>query len=141
MNMETKLIQQQNTDENGHGSHVAGTIGGATYGVAKRVNLVAVKVLGADGSGTNSGVISGLNFGTSPISFPHIPLTLEATTNATARGLAGKAVVNISIGGSKSTALNSAIAAATRAGVVCVVAAGNENACLQFMSNDEADMK
>jgi hypothetical protein len=41
----------------------------------------------------------------------------------------------------KSTALNSAIAAATRAGVVCVVAAGNENVCRQFMSNDEADMK
>jgi subtilisin family serine protease len=65
--VETKLNQHQNTDENGHGSHVAGTIGGATYGVAKRVNLVAVKVLGADGPGTNSGVISGLNFGTSLI--------------------------------------------------------------------------
>jgi subtilisin family serine protease len=86
-------------------------------------------------------VISGLNFGTSPISFLQIWLTLKATTNVTARGLAGKAVVNMSIGGSKSTALNSAIAAATRAGVVCVVAAGNENVCLQLMYNDEADRK
>ena len=55
----------QNTDENGHGSHVAGTVGGATFGMAKTVNLVAVKVLDADGAGSNSGVISGLNFGSS----------------------------------------------------------------------------
>jgi hypothetical protein len=53
--------------ENGHGSHVAGTVGGTTYGVAKSVSLVAVKVLDADGAGTNSGVIQGLNFGISPI--------------------------------------------------------------------------
>jgi subtilisin family serine protease len=57
------LIAVQNTDENGHGSHVAGTIGGNTFGVAKAVSLVAVKVLDADGAGTNSGVINGLNFG------------------------------------------------------------------------------
>ena len=52
-----------NTDENGHGSHVAGTIGGKTFGVAKSVSLVAVKVLDADGAGTNSDTISGLQFG------------------------------------------------------------------------------
>jgi subtilisin family serine protease len=74
--------------------------------------MVAVKVLDADGAGTNSGVIQGLNF---------------VATNATARRLAGKAVLNMSIGGSKSTALNSAIAALTKAGVVVVVAAGNDN--------------
>lgn len=76
------------------------------------MNLVAVKVLDADGAGTNSGVIAGLQF---------------VATNATARGLSGKAVTNISIGGSKSTALNNAIAALTRAGVTVVCAAGNEN--------------
>jgi len=53
-----------NTDENGHGSHVAGTIGGTTFGVAKNVNFVAVKVLDGDGAGSNSGVISGIQFGT-----------------------------------------------------------------------------
>jgi subtilisin family serine protease len=74
--------------------------------------MVAVKVLDANGAGTNSGVIQGLNF---------------VATNATARKLAGKAVLNMSIGGSKSTALNSAIAALTKAGVVVVVAAGNDN--------------
>ena len=50
-------------DENGHGSHVAGTIGGKTVGIAKNVKLVAVKVLDADGAGTNSGVLAGMNFG------------------------------------------------------------------------------
>lgn len=71
-----------------------------------------MKVLDADGAGTNSGVISGLQF---------------VAQNVTARGLSGKAVTNISIGGSKSTALNNAIAAVTRAGVTVVCAAGNEN--------------
>ncbi|KAF8848994.1 putative subtilisin-like protease, partial [Acephala macrosclerotiorum] len=106
------FVNTNNTDENGHGSHVSGTIGGTTYGVAKSVSLVAVKVLDADGTGTNSGVISGLQF---------------VAQNATTRGLSGKAVTNISIGGSKSTALNNAIAAVTRAGVTVVCAAGNEN--------------
>lgn len=52
-----------NTDANGHGSHVAGTIGGKTFGVAKKATLVGVKVLDAQGAGTNSGVIAGMNFG------------------------------------------------------------------------------
>ena len=50
-------------DGNGHGSHVAGTIAGRNFGVAKRANIVAVKVLGSDGSGSNSDVIQGLNYG------------------------------------------------------------------------------
>lgn len=51
-----------NTDRNGHGTHVSGTIAGTTYGIAKKANLVAVKVLGDDGSGTNAGVIAGINW-------------------------------------------------------------------------------
>ncbi|KAK4241166.1 serine protease [Achaetomium macrosporum] len=103
-----------NTDDdlNGHGSHVAGTIGGRTFGVAKNVDLVAVKVLGADGSGTNSGVIAGMQF---------------VADNATATGRAGKAVMNMSVGGSFSQAVNAAINNVEAAGVVPVVAAGNEN--------------
>ncbi|KAF4615859.1 hypothetical protein G7Y89_g15257 [Cudoniella acicularis] len=97
------FVNSNNTDENGHGSHVSGTIGGTTYGVAKNIKLVAVKVLDASGSGTNSAVISGLNF---------------VAGNVTANNLAGKAVVNISIGGSFSSALNSAITALVNAGVV-----------------------
>ncbi|RDW60288.1 hypothetical protein BP5796_11894 [Coleophoma crateriformis] len=106
------MVNTVNTDENGHGSHVAGTIGGATFGVAKSVKLVAVKVLDAAGAGTNSGVIAGINF---------------VASNATAMRLSGKSVMNMSLGGSKSQALNSAIAGVTRAGVVAVVAAGNDN--------------
>ncbi|KAH8906338.1 subtilisin-like protein [Coniochaeta sp. PMI_546] len=106
------FVNDVDTDENGHGSHVAGTIGGRTFGVAKRVNLVAVKVLDADGSGTNSGVLAGMNF---------------VVSNVTASNLAGKAVMNMSLGGGRSRAINDAINALTAAGVVPVVAAGNEN--------------
>lgn len=106
------FVNSVDTDENGHGSHVAGTIGGATFGVAKKINLVAVKVLDASGGGTNSGVLDGLNF---------------VATNATAANLAGKAVMNMSLGGSKSKAINAAVEAIAKAGVVPVVAAGNEN--------------
>lgn len=53
----------EDTDENGHGSHVAGTIGGRTYGVAKQANLVAVKVLDGEGQGSNEMVIDGMQWG------------------------------------------------------------------------------
>ncbi|KAL2018731.1 hypothetical protein VTK56DRAFT_437 [Thermocarpiscus australiensis] len=106
------FVNTVDTDENGHGSHVAGTIGGKTFGVAKKVNLVAVKVLDAQGSGSNSGVLAGMQF---------------VADNATASGLAGKAVMNMSLGGSRSQALNAAINKIEAAGVVPVVAAGNEN--------------
>ncbi|KAK4142865.1 serine protease [Dichotomopilus funicola] len=105
------FINNVDTDEEGHGSHVAGTIGGKTFGVAKNVKLVAVKVLGADGSGTNSGVLAGMQF---------------VAQNATATGLAGKAVMNMSLGGGASRAVNAAIDNIEKAGVVPVVAAGNE---------------
>ncbi|KAK0610560.1 peptidase S8/S53 domain-containing protein [Bombardia bombarda] len=106
------FVNDVDDDENGHGSHVAGTVGGKTFGVAKNVKLVGVKVLDADGAGSNSGVIAGMNF---------------VARNATAGGLAGKAVMNMSLGGSASRAVNAAINAISTAGVVPVVAAGNEN--------------
>ncbi|KAI3324869.1 protease [Xylariaceae sp. AK1471] len=100
-----------NTDENGHGSHVSGTIGGATFGVAKNVQLMGVKVLDADGSGTNADVLDGLNF---------------VESDVTQKNLKGKAVMNMSLGGGQSKAINNAIEALAAAGVVPVVAAGNE---------------
>ncbi|KAK3940019.1 subtilisin-like protease 6 [Diplogelasinospora grovesii] len=106
------FVNDVDTDENGHGSHVAGTIGGVTYGVAKNVRLMAVKVLDAEGAGTNSGVIAGMNF---------------VAQNASDSGRSGKAVMNMSLGGSRSRAVNSAINALANAGVVPVVAAGNED--------------
>ena len=101
-----------NTDENGHGTHCAGTVGGSTYGVAKKATLVAVKVLDADGSGSNSGVISGVQW---------------VGTNAKSLGLSSKSVLSMSLGGSFSSALNSAVQSTISAGVTVVVAAGNEN--------------
>ncbi|KAI1298221.1 subtilase [Xylaria venustula] len=99
------------TDENGHGSHVSGTIGGATFGVAKNVKLIGVKVLDASGGGTNADVLDGLNF---------------VETDANQKNLKGKAVMNMSLGGGQSQAINNAIEAIAAAGVVPVVAAGNE---------------
>lgn len=95
-------------DCNGHGTHVAGTVGGSTYGVAKGVSLVAVRVLNCSGSGTTSGVIAGINWVTS--------------THTT-----GKAVANMSLGGGASSALDTAVRNAIADGVVFAVAAGNSN--------------
>ncbi|KAI8605262.1 hypothetical protein EDD21DRAFT_350169 [Dissophora ornata] len=50
-----------NTDQNGHGTHVSGTIGGTTYGMAKQVKIVGVKILNAAGSGSVSGVLAGID--------------------------------------------------------------------------------
>ena len=95
-----------NTDCNGHGTHVAGTLGGTTYGVAKEVALVAVKVLGCNGSGSISGVVSGIDW---MVENKRLP-----------------AVANLSLGGGYSGVLNDAIASATLEGITMVVAAGND---------------
>ncbi len=124
--MYAELTRFQNDDQNGHGSHVAGTIGGATFGVAKKVNLVAVKVLGADGSGANSGVLNGMQF---------------VIDDVQKRGIAGKAVMNMSLGGSLSRAVNRAIQALNTAGVVPVVAAGNENVRLPISNSNDPSNK
>ena len=96
------------SDCQGHGTHVAGTVGSSTWGVAKGVSLVAVKVLDCAGSGSNSGVIAGVNW---------------AVTN---KG-SSKAVANMSLGGSFSQAVNDAVNSAAAQNLVMVVAAGNEN--------------
>lgn len=98
-------------DGNGHGTHVSGTIGSRAYGVAKKTNLIGVKVLGADGSGSNSGVISGIEF---------------AVNDATSKGRIGKALANMSLGGIFNKATNQAVAAAVRAGLFMGIAAGND---------------
>jgi len=99
-----------NTDDHGHGTHVASTVGGISYGVAKGVTLIAVKVLSRSGTGSNAGVIAGVNY---------------AAGNKPKRGRTS--VGNMSLGGSISTALNRACNAASAAGVMMVVAAGNDN--------------
>jgi subtilisin family serine protease len=97
-------------DCNGHGTHVAGTVGGSTYGVAKGVTLIAVRVLNCSGSGTTSGVIAGVDW-------------------VTGNHAAGQpAVANMSLGGGASTALDSAVSRSIADGVSYAIAAGNGNA-------------
>jgi subtilisin family serine protease len=104
------------TDCQGHGTHVAGTVGGSQYGVAKEVKIVAVRVLNCQGSGTNAGVIAGVDW---------------VRANAVK-----PAVANMSLGGGANTALDTAVTNAVNAGIPFAVAAGNgdifgnpQNAC------------
>lgn len=92
----------------GHGTHVAGTILGSTYGVSKQARLVALRVLDCDGAGWTSDFLSALQY-----AVDHKPT--------------GPAVVNISAGGDRSASLDAAVAATVDAGIAVVVAAGNEN--------------
>jgi len=98
------------TDDNGHGTHVASTVGGFLYGVAKKVTLVAVKVLDQNGSGSFAGVIAGVEWSVGSKQRRNRP-----------------SVANMAIGGSKSDSLNRAVNAASDAGVIMVVAAGGSN--------------
>ena len=99
---------QGTNDCNGHGTHVAGTTGGTTYGVAKQVTLHAVRVLGCNGSGSTSGVIAGVDW----VTQNHVK----------------PAVANMSLGGGVSTTLDQAVANSIAAGVSFAIAAGNSNA-------------
>ena len=106
------------SDCNGHGTHVSGTVGGSTYGVAKAVTLVAVRVLGCNGSGSTSGVIAGVDW----------------VTGNHAAG--APAVANMSLGGSASSSLDTAVNNSINDGVSYAIAAGNgdifgnpQNAC------------
>ncbi|MFD5093115.1 S8 family peptidase [Amycolatopsis thailandensis] len=94
-------------DGYGHGTHVAATIAGAKYGVAKGASLYPVRVLGSDGSGTTAGVISGVNWITQNAKKP--------------------AVANASLGGGASSALDTAVRNSIKAGVTWTIAAGNSN--------------
>lgn len=100
---------QNGNDCNGHGTHVAGTVGGATYGVAKGVRLVAVRVLNCSGSGTTSGVIAGIDW----VTGDHVG--------------SNPAVANMSLGGGASSSLDAAVNTSIADGVAYAVAAGNGN--------------
>ncbi|RSM49281.1 serine protease [Actinoplanes sp. ATCC 53533] len=92
-------------DCNGHGTHVAGTVGGSAHGVAKGVQLVAVRVLNCEGSGTTAQVVAGIDW---------------VTANAVE-----PAVANMSLGGGADTALDNAVRASIASGVSYAIAAGN----------------
>jgi len=95
-------------DCNGHGTHVAGTVGGTSYGVAKSVQLVAVRVLNCSGSGTTAQVVAGIDWVTSNAVHP--------------------AVANMSLGGGANTSIDNAVVASINSGVTYGVAAGNGDA-------------
>lgn len=95
------------SDGNGHGTHVATTVAGTTYGVAKRTKIVAVRVLDNNGSGSTSGVIAGIDWVT--------------------RNRVGPSVANMSLGGPASTTLDTAVSNSIASGVTYAVAAGNAN--------------
>ena len=95
------------SDCQGHGTHVAGTIASSTYGVAKSARVYGVRVLNCQGSGSNSGIISGMDW--------------------VAQNHSKPAVANMSLGGGASSAVDNAVSNLVSAGVVTVVAAGNDN--------------
>ncbi|GGW58340.1 S8 family peptidase [Streptomyces caelestis] len=95
------------SDGNGHGTHVATTIAGSTYGVAKKAKIVGVRVLNNSGSGTTAGVIAGIDWVT--------------------KNHSGPSVANMSLGGGASTALDTAVRNSIASGVTYAVAAGNSS--------------
>jgi len=108
----SSITGEANSDLNGHGTHVAGTIGGSTYGLAKNVNLVAVKVLSGAGSGTTAGVIAGVDW---------------TTKHHTDRGRDARSVANMSLGGGASTTLDDSVTNSIAAGISYAIAGGNNN--------------
>ncbi|MGW5055285.1 S8 family serine peptidase [Actinokineospora sp. NPDC004072] len=105
----TNTVDSNNTDCNGHGTHVAGTVGGSAHGVAKATRLVAVKVLDCQGSGTLAGVTAGVDWVTGNANRP--------------------AVANMSLGASGTNAtLENAVRNSISSGVTYAIASGNSNA-------------
>ncbi|KAL4763017.1 S8 family peptidase [Aspergillus foveolatus] len=101
----------QHVDSVGHGTHVAGTIGGETYGVSKKANLLSVKVFQGESSSTSI-ILDGFNW---------------AANDIVSKGRTGKSAINMSLGGGYSYAFNQAVEDAYDEGVLSVVAAGNDN--------------
>ncbi|KAI9001975.1 peptidase S8/S53 domain-containing protein [Gaertneriomyces semiglobifer] len=114
------VFSAERADPIGHGTHVAGIVGGSTVGVAPKANLIAVKVIDNDGSGAASSVIMGLEWVTGEFRRTRRP-----------------SVINMSIGGGRSTALDMAVLRTVRAGITVVAAAGNadQDACLESPAN------
>ncbi|KAI5796310.1 autophagic serine protease Alp2 [Peziza echinospora] len=115
-----KTIPRGDADEdgNGHGTHCSGTIGGKKYGVSKKANIIAVKVLRSNGSGTMSDVVKGVEWA----AVAHQKTAAKKQPNF--KG----SVANMSLGGGKSQTLDMTVNAAVKAGLNFAVAAGNDNA-------------
>ncbi|KAF3006546.1 hypothetical protein E8E13_005977 [Curvularia kusanoi] len=114
--------EESKEDDVGHGTHVAGTIGSRTYGVAKKTQLYAVKVLDSSGSGSISAILAGIDF-----------VARDAAQRSSTTCPKG-VVANMSFGGRKKNATNQAIAAAVAKGVFFAVAAGNDGIDARYVS-------
>ncbi|KAK3694424.1 putative alkaline protease 1 [Podospora appendiculata] len=107
------FVNTVDTDEDGHGTHVAGTVGGLTYGIAPKTRLVALKVFDGNGHGTWSGILSAISW---------------ASNETDARGGGSLSVINLSLGGDYNAVINDAVSAAVlHHNITVVTAAGNEN--------------
>jgi subtilisin family serine protease len=109
--MVKSYIAGAESDDNGHGTHVSGTIGSKSYGVAKKTKLYGIKVLDSAGSGAWSDIVSGIQ---------------TAVSDSATRECPNGIVVNMSLGGGKQQSVNDAVAAAVQAGLFFAVAAGND---------------
>lgn len=120
-----KTIPDNDTDDdnNGHGTHCSGTVAGKKYGVAKKANIIAVKVLGSNGSGSMSDVVKGVEFAAES----HLSNVEAAKKGTGKKGFKGSCA-NMSLGGGKSNILDKAVNAAVDVGIHFAVAAGNDNA-------------
>lgn len=119
-----KTIPSGDADEdgNGHGTHCSGTVAGKKFGVAKKANIIAVKVLRSNGSGSMSDVVKGVEWAATS----HLKSVADAK-NGKKKGFKGS-VANMSLGGGKSPTLDKAVNAAVEVGLHFAVAAGNDNA-------------
>ncbi|KAF7782784.1 hypothetical protein Agabi119p4_2160 [Agaricus bisporus var. burnettii] len=117
--------QDEDEDGNGHGTHCAGTIASRKYGIAKHANVIAVKVLGSNGSGTMSDVVSGVVWAAREAKAKAVAAAKEFA--ATGKTKHKGSVANMSLGGGKSPALDDAVNGAVDTGLHFAVAAGNEN--------------
>ncbi|KZF23044.1 serine-type endopeptidase-like protein [Xylona heveae TC161] len=115
-------VNDADEDGNGHGTHCSGTVAGKKFGVAKKANVIAVKVLRSNGSGTMSDVVKGVEYAAES----HIK-KVEAAKGGKSKKFKGSAA-NMSLGGGKSVTLDLAVNAAVDAGIHFAVAAGNDNA-------------
>ncbi|AFR97590.1 cerevisin [Cryptococcus neoformans C23] len=122
-----KTIPKNDVDKdgNGHGTHCAGTIGSRKYGVAKNAQLVAVKVLGSNGSGTMSDVIAGVLWAAEQAAIDAEKAAREVATTGKTKHKGS--VANMSLGGGRAKTLDDAVDAAVEAGLHFAVAAGNDN--------------
>lgn len=128
----TLPLNDTDIDDHGHGTHVAGTIASKTFGVAKKADIIAVKVLGSGGQGTMSDVTAGVLWAVADAQNKTREI-MNNPNSAAARKHRGF-VANMSLGGSKSPTLDRAVRGAVKAGMHFGVAAGNEAQDACFVS-------